>query len=86
MPDSSDAAQAHVFAEMLTAEITSMSSRIEASEKYARKASRVGDSRSSMWHTDEARAQKKALYELHRQLDALRTRFVVSQSEPTPMR
>ena len=47
MPDSSDVAQARVFAHMLAAEIASTSSRIEVSENYAHKAFRVGDPRSA---------------------------------------
>ncbi|TFI44460.1 hypothetical protein E4P29_06740 [Rhodococcus sp. 1R11] len=85
MPDSSDVAQARVFAEMLSAEIASTSSRIEISENYAHKAFRVNDARSARWHTDEARAQKQALYELHRQLDALRSRFQIPDGEPEPV-
>jgi hypothetical protein len=85
VPDSSDVAQARVFAHMLAAEIASTSSRIEVSENYAHKASRVGDPRSAKWHTDEARAQKQALYELHRQLDALHSRFQISTGEPEPV-
>jgi hypothetical protein len=45
----------------------------------------VGDPRSAKWHTDEARAQKQALYELHRQLDALHSRFQISKGEPEPV-
>ncbi|MDI9894597.1 MULTISPECIES: hypothetical protein [Nocardiaceae] len=77
MTRSSDAAQAQVFADMLAAEIATRSTRIEESEQLARKASRVGDSRSHVWHSDEAQTQKQALYELHRQLDALCNRFPV---------
>ncbi|OZD85545.1 hypothetical protein CH273_01935 [Rhodococcus sp. 05-339-2] len=75
MAENSDAAQARVFADMLSAEIAAASSRIEDSEQLARKALRVGDSRSHVWHSDEAQTQKQSLYELHRQLDALRNRF-----------
>jgi polyhydroxyalkanoate synthesis regulator phasin len=75
MAENSDAAQARVFADMLTAEIAAASSRIEDSEQLARKALRVGDSRSHVRHSDEAQTQKQSLYELHRQLDALRNRF-----------
>ncbi|CCQ17961.1 putative uncharacterized protein [Rhodococcus sp. AW25M09] len=75
MADSSDAAQARVFAEMLRVEIVAASTRIEESEHMASKAARVGDSRSHVWHGDEAQLQKRALYDLHRQLDALCNRF-----------
>ncbi|MEK8073052.1 hypothetical protein [Rhodococcoides navarretei] len=75
MAENSDAAQARVFADMLTTEIAAASTRIEESQQLARKAQRVGDSRSHVWHSDEAQTQKKSLYELHRQLDALRNRF-----------
>ncbi len=75
MEENSDEAQARVFADMLVAEIASESSRVEESEQSARKASRTGDSRSQVWHSEEAHAHRQALYELHRQLDALRTRF-----------
>lgn len=75
MAENSDAAQARVFADMLTVEIAAASSRVEASEQLARKALRVGDSRSHVWHSDEVQTQKQDLYELHRQLDALRNRF-----------
>ena len=75
MAENSDAAQARVFTDMLTAEIATASSRVEASEQLARKALRVGDSRSHVWHSDEVQTQKQDLYELHRQLDALRNRF-----------
>ena len=77
MEKSSDEAQARVFADMLVAEIASASTRVEESEQSARKASRVGDSRSEAWHGEEAHTQRRALYELHRQLDALRNRFPV---------
>lgn len=46
MAENSDAAQARVFDDMLTAEIAAASSRVEQSEQLARKALRVGDSRS----------------------------------------
>ena len=75
MAESSDEAQARAFAEMLVVEIASASTRVEKSEQCARKASRVGDSRSQAWHSEEARTLRRTLYELHRQLDALRTRF-----------
>lgn len=75
MEENSDEAQARVFAEMLATEIALASSRVEESEESARLASRVGDSRSEMWHSEQARALRQALYELHRQLDALFTRF-----------
>lgn len=75
MEVSSDEAQARVFADMLEAEIGTASTRVEESEEWARKASRVGDSRSQAWHSEEARTLRRTLYELHRQLDALRTRF-----------
>nr|WP_314142831.1 hypothetical protein [uncultured Rhodococcus sp.] len=77
MAENSDAAQARVFADMLTAEIAAASNRVEQSEQLARKALRVGDSRSHVWHSDETQTQKQALYELHRQLDALRNRFPI---------
>lgn len=79
MAENSDAAQARVFADMLTAEIAAASSRVEESEQLARKALRVGDSRSHVWHSDEVQTQKQALYELYRQLDALRNRFPTVQ-------
>ncbi|WP_415975696.1 hypothetical protein [Rhodococcus sp. 077-4] len=81
MAESSDAAQARVFADMLTAEIAAASSRVEESENLARKALRVGDSRSHVWHSDEAQTQKQALYELHRQLDALHSRFLLTTGQ-----
>ncbi|MDV8022800.1 hypothetical protein [Rhodococcus sp. IEGM 1330] len=77
MAENSDAAQARVFADMLNVEIASASRRVEESEQLARKALRVGDSRSHVWHSEESQAQKKALYELYRQLDALRNRFPI---------
>ncbi|MDV6230691.1 hypothetical protein [Rhodococcus cercidiphylli] len=79
MAENSDAAQARVFADMLTSEIAAASSRVEESEQLARKALRVGDSRSHVWHSDEAQTQKQALYALYRQLDALRNRFPTVQ-------
>ncbi|MGV8871180.1 MAG: hypothetical protein ACOH2Q_01540 [Rhodococcus sp. (in: high G+C Gram-positive bacteria)] len=83
MADNSDAAQARVFAEMLRVEVVTASTRVEESEHMASKAARVGDSRSHAWHGDEAQAQKRALYELHRQLDALRNRFPVMERHTT---
>lgn len=80
MAENSDAAQARVFADMLSAEIAAATTRIEESEHLARKALRVGDSRSHVWHSGEAQTQKQALYELHRQLDALRTRFSIAST------
>ena len=44
-------------------------------EQLARKAGRVGQNAARLWHNEEARSQRKLLYELHRQLDALQTRF-----------
>ncbi|MGF0312106.1 hypothetical protein BH93_22565 [Rhodococcoides fascians A25f] len=81
--ESSDEAQARVFADMLVAEIASTSTRVEESEHCARKASRVGDSRSQVWHSEEAHTQRRALYELHRQLDALRNRFPIMNAPTT---
>lgn len=75
MAEDSDVAQARVFADMLNVEIAAASSRVEASEQLARTALRVGDARSHEWHGGETQAHKQALYELHRQLTALRTRF-----------
>ncbi|WP_143546899.1 hypothetical protein [Rhodococcus sp. 06-235-1A] len=83
MAESSDEAQARVFADMLVAEIASASARVEESEHCARKASRVGDSRSQVWHSEEAHTQRRALYELHRQLDALRNRFPIMNAPTT---
>lgn len=75
MIEDSDAAQARIFAAMLNTEIADTSKRIENNERYAHTAGRIGDTRGKLWHTEEARVQKKALYELHRQLEALRLRF-----------
>ena len=74
-PDGSDHAQAQVFAAMLTAEIETVSALVDDAEQLARKAGRVGQSAARLWHNEEARSQRKLLYELHRQLDALHTRF-----------
>lgn len=60
---------------MLAAEIDAVSARVDEAEQLARRAGRVGQGTARLWHNDEARSQRKVLYELHRQLDALRTRF-----------
>lgn len=73
--DSSDHAQAQVFAAMLTAEIETVSALVDDAEQLARRAGRVGQNAARLWHNEEARSQRKLLYELHRQLDALQTRF-----------
>lgn len=73
--DSSDHAQAQVFAAMLTAEIETVSALVDDAEQLARKAGRVGQGAARLWHNEEARSQRKLLYELHRQLDAIHTRF-----------
>ncbi|WP_338888734.1 hypothetical protein [Rhodococcus sovatensis] len=74
-PDSSDRAQAQIFAAMLTAEIDAVSALVDEAELLAHKARRVGQGTARLWHNEEARSQRKMLYELHRQLDALHTRF-----------
>ncbi|MBX5332821.1 hypothetical protein HQO90_17650 [Rhodococcus fascians] len=74
-PDCSDHAQAQVFAAMLTAEIETVSALVDDAEQLARKAGRVGQGSARLWHKEEGRSQRKLLYELHRQLGALRTRF-----------
>jgi X-X-X-Leu-X-X-Gly heptad repeat protein len=74
-PDSSDRAQAQVFAAMLTSEIETVSALVDGAEQLARKAGRVGDGTARLWHEEQARSQRKLLYELHRQLDALTRRF-----------
>lgn len=74
-PDASDHAQAQVFAAMLTSEIETVSALVDGAEQLARKAGRVGDGTARLWHEEEARSQRKLLYELHRQLDALTRRF-----------
>ena len=73
--DSSDLAQAQVFAAMLTAEFETVSVLVDNAEHLARKAGRVGHGAARLWHNEEARSKRKLLYELHRQLDALRKRF-----------
>lgn len=60
---------------MLTAEIETVSALVDDAEQLARKAGRVGQGSARLWHNEEARSQRKLLYELHRQLDALHTRF-----------
>ncbi|WP_415977502.1 hypothetical protein [Rhodococcus sp. 077-4] len=75
LPDPYDHAQAKVFAAMLTAEIDTISTRVDRAEQFALKAIRVGQDTARISHDDEARAQRRVLYELHRQLDALRGRF-----------
>ena len=74
-PDSSDHAQAQVFAAMLTAEIEAVSALVDEAEQLAHKAGRIGQGTARLWHNEEARSQRKLLYALHRQLDALHTRF-----------
>lgn len=74
VPDS-DHAQAQVFIRMLTAEIETVSARVDVAEQLARTAARVGQGTVRLWHDEEARTQRKILYELHRQLDALLRRF-----------
>lgn len=84
MREDSDAAQARVFAVMLRAEIEAVSRRVEDAERYAHTASRMGDTRGKLWHNEEARSQKKVLYELHRQHDALLDRFpIIAQAAPS---
>ena len=73
--DSSDQAQAQFFAAMLTVEIETVSVLVDDAEHLARKAGRVGHGAARLWHNEEARSKRKLLYELHRQLDALRRRF-----------
>lgn len=84
MAEHPDQAQARVFAEMLTAEIAAAAGRVDDSEQLARTALRVGDSRSHIWHSGEVQTQKQSLYELYRQLDALRNRFPIAQAGSTP--
>lgn len=74
-PDSSDHAQAQVFAAILTTEIETVSALVDDAEQLARKAGRVGQNAARLWHNEEARSQRKLLYELHRQFDAVHTRF-----------
>lgn len=74
-PDSSDHAQAQVFAAMLTVEIDAVSALVDDAEQLAHTAGRIGQGTARLWHNEEARSQRKMLYELHRQLDALHTRF-----------
>ncbi|MDI9896493.1 hypothetical protein QM797_17345 [Rhodococcus sp. IEGM 1381] len=74
-PDSSDRAQAQVFAAMLTVEIDAVSALVDEAEQLAHKARQIGQGTARLWHNEEARSQRKMLYELHRQLDALHARF-----------
>ncbi|MEV8237536.1 hypothetical protein ACN9MI_25620 (plasmid) [Rhodococcoides fascians] len=74
-PATSDCAQARVFAAMLTAEIDAVSALVDDAEQLARTAGRVGQGTARLWHNEEARTQRRTLYELHRQLDALHRRF-----------
>lgn len=67
--------QARVFITMLQAEIEVTSARIESAEQMSRTAWEVGRTSSRGWYADDARAQRRILYELHRQLDSLRNRF-----------
>lgn len=60
---------------MLTAEIETVSVLVDDAEHLARKAGRVGHGAARLWHNEEARSKRMLLYELHRQLDALRARF-----------
>lgn len=75
VPDSSDHAQAQVFAAMLAAEIDTVSALVDEAEHLAHRAGQVGQGTARLWHNEEARSQRKILYELHRQLDALHARF-----------
>ena len=75
MTDTADTEQARVFITMLHAEIAVISARIEGAEKIARTAWEVGRTSSRRWYADDARIQRTILYELHRQLDSLHTRF-----------
>lgn len=74
-PDTSDRAQAQVFAAMLTVEIDAVSALVDEAEQLAHQARRIGQGTARLWHSEEARSQRKVLYELHRQLDALHARF-----------
>ncbi|MDI9894186.1 hypothetical protein QM797_05560 [Rhodococcus sp. IEGM 1381] len=74
-PDGSDRAQAQVFAAMLTAEIETVSALVDEAEQFSHNARRVGQGKARLWHEEEARSQRRMLYELHRQLDALTRRF-----------
>ena len=74
-PDSSDRAQAQIFAAMLTVEINAVSALVDEAEQLAHNAGRIGQGTARLWHNEEARSQRKLLYALHRQLDALHTRF-----------
>lgn len=84
--DPSDLAQAGVFVDMLTDEITAVSVRVDEAEQLARAATRTGRGTARLWHNEEARAQRKMLYELHRQLDALHRRFPDTVAETMPAR
>nr|WP_296773498.1 hypothetical protein [Rhodococcus sp. (in: high G+C Gram-positive bacteria)] len=75
MRENSDVAQARVFAALLTAEIDSTTKRVQDAERFVGTAYRVGDTRSRVWHGEQAQSEKQVLYELHRQRDALRNRF-----------
>jgi len=60
---------------MLTVEIDAVSALVDEAEQLAHKAGRIGQGTARLWHNEEARSQRKVLYELHRQLDALHARF-----------
>lgn len=83
-PDPYDHAQAQVFITMLTAEIKTVSALVDGAEQLSRTAARVGQGTARLWHNEEARSQRKLLYELHRQLDALRHRFPDAPNGSTP--
>jgi hypothetical protein len=75
MTGNAEDGQARMFITMLQAEIDVVSARIENAERMSRTAWEVGRTSSRRWYADDARAQRRILYELHRQLDSLRNRF-----------
>ena len=82
MTDSSDHAQACVFISMLRAEIAATSIQVEDAERLSRTAWETGHNSTRLWHNERARSQRKILYELHRQLDALDRRFPGATGDP----
>lgn len=82
--DGSDLAQARVFVAMLGAEIAAVSARVHDAEQRSRQAARANPGTERLWHDEEARSQRKMLYELHRQLDALHRRFPATAVSSQP--
>lgn len=75
MTGNADDEQARAFVTMLQTEIDLISARIERAEHMSRTAWEVGRTSSRRWYADDARTQRRILYDLHRQLDSLRNRF-----------